>query len=347
MGFTVLGLQCGPYEMLGSYVYRMEALGRHLDRELQNGSADLVVFPELMTVPYKCGTYDDSFFDMAEPLDGPTLEWLSKKARNYQTAIVGTLFERETIGSENRYFNTAVIVSPEGDLVGKYRKTHIPKVCLPTLHVDETYYFSAGEELPVFVVQERKIGILICYDRSFPEAARTLAVQGAELIVIPTAAGGIDRAGMWIAECAARARENGVFVMGVNRGGDERYIANDSTEKITHYFGMTAAFDPRGEALGPALDNRSWTSLRVDLDFSQIETNRSGLNFLRDYRPELYRRYDANCNTNAFSDTFPADIPKDRINGLPVYDLRKQLNTLRNFSLHRETEPLFTPRGEQ
>ncbi|GAB7386630.1 hypothetical protein BSNK01_04660 [Bacillaceae bacterium] len=292
MNFTIAGLQIGPYDPQMTYEQRLEQFSCFLQQSVTPGSVQLVVFPELMTVPYKCVCYDDAYFDLAESLEGPTLRWLSRQAVKYKTAIVGTIFEKEEAGDgECRYYNTALLVSAEGELIGKYRKVHIPKLNLPSLKTDETYYFRPGDELPVFEVEGCNVGILICYDRSFPEAARTLALKGADVIVIPTTSAGKERASQWLDECSARARENGVFVVGVNRGGEERILDGLGKEMKLDYFGMSCAIGPRGEILAGPLEQKPWQTIQVTIDRAELEKAKEELPFLRDLRPEVYLGY--------------------------------------------------------
>lgn len=314
MHISVLALQSGPCNT--GYEQRMEELSRDLDSALQKQSADLVVFPELMTVPYKSVTVDDTYFAFAESSDGPTYQWLAEKAKFYQTALVGTIFEKALIREQLYFYNTALIVNKNGEKVGQYRKTHIPKISLPTMRTDETYYFRAGNELPVFDLGAFRLGILICYDRSFPEASRALALQGADVIVIPSASSGLDRSEMWLQECAARARENHVYVIGVNRGGIESILDTDGSEINLHYYGKTCAFHPLGTPLTQALDDQPHQSLRVELDISEVQKTRQQIGFLQTYRPDLYEKY---------APASEAELHRQRVRQSPI---------------PRETEPL-------
>ncbi|ALS23610.1 carbon-nitrogen hydrolase family protein [Paenibacillus naphthalenovorans] len=314
MTLQVAGLQIGPYRDGDAYNHRMERLSALFDQALQEGrKPDLIVFPELMTVPYFCTTGSETFFELAEPADGPTFSYFSKKAKENNVHIIATIFEKAQEKDGTRYFNTAIVISNHGELQGYYRKTHIPKLTLPTLTTDETYYFNRGTHFPVFDVNGYKVGILICFDRSFPEAARALALQGADLIVIPTAASGDDRKKAWLAECQSRARENGVFVLGINRAGEER-AANVGRSGLK-FFGLTCAFDPMGNSLSDGLDENPWQIMSVTLDPNLIRETRERLNLLNHLQVDVYHAYS------------------------------KEVQKVRSFPIEREITPLFGPKG--
>ncbi|MCM3653814.1 carbon-nitrogen hydrolase family protein [Metabacillus litoralis] len=315
MKLNVVGLQSGPNGRNESYHHRIEQLSAQFDKVItSNPHIDLIVFPELMTVPYFCKFNDKRFFELAEPLDGPTFTYFAKKAREANVNIIITIFEKSFSNKASIYYNTAIVISNDGEMIGKYRKTHIPKLSLSTLKTDETIYFSRGTDYPVFDIKGFKIGILICFDRSFPEASRSLALQGADVIIIPTAAAGEERKNVWLSECQARARENGLYVIGVNKAGVETLV-NQEVMNSSTFFGLSCAFDPSGTEIGGHLGSESWKSLSVEIDKSKINKCRERLNFLDFLQGDLY------------------------------FVNSEEIQQICNFKMKQETVPLFGPKG--
>jgi len=285
MSLNVVGLQCGPCLEGETAQDRLGALERAFTAACEaHPQADLVVFPELMGHPYFCLTRDPDAFGRSEPLDGPTVQRFAALARARGVAVLVTLFERRQAADGSvRHFNSAVLLDKDGALAGVYRKTHIPTLALATLPADEGFYFAPGDALPVFELAGVRIGVLICFDRSFPEAARALVDKGAELIVIPAASSGSQRADRWVGECAARAMESGVFVFGVNRAGVETALPGQTVP----YFGGSCACTPDG-AVVEALDDTAWASLSMQVDPARIAAAREALPFLALRREALY-----------------------------------------------------------
>lgn len=315
MKLNVVGLQSGPTINKKGYEGRIGQLSVQFDLALKEAQdTDLIVFPELMTIPYFCSTNDQSFFELAEPLQGKTFQHFSQKAKTAGVNVIITIFEKEIKVNKTSYYNTAIVISKEGEMIGFYRKTHIPKFSLPTLTTDETLYFDRGTKFPVFTIKGIKVGILICFDRSFPEAARVLALQGAEVIVIPTAAGGEERKGAWLAECQSRARENGLYVIGINKAGKE-IVTLGEQEIQSQFFGMSCTFDPNGQEVVPHLNDKPWKNIKVEIDSEKIIECRSKLNFLDFLQIDLYHSH---------SD---------------------ELSKVRNYQVNKEETPLFEPKG--
>lgn len=285
MSLHVLGLQCGPCLEGETSQDRLGALARAFDAACEaHPDADLAVFPELMGHPYFCLTRNPDAFGRSEPLDGPTVQRFAALTRARGVAALVTLFERQTLpDGSTRHFNTAVLLDRQGQMAGVYRKTHIPTLGLATLPADEAFYFAPGDALPVFEFEGLRIGVLICFDRSFPEAARALADQGADLILIPAASSGSERAERWVAECAARAMESGVFVFGVNRAGLETALP----EQPVPYFGRSCACGPDG-GLMAELDDTPQAILSARIEPERIAAIREGLPFLHLRREALY-----------------------------------------------------------
>jgi N-carbamoylputrescine amidase len=285
MSLHVVGLQCGPCLQGETPPDRLGALAQAFEAACDaHPTADLVVFPELMGHPYFCLTRDPDAFGRSEPLDGPTVQRFAALARRRAVAVLLTIFERQLQPDGSwRHHNTAVLLDRHGAMAGVYRKTHVPTLGLATLPADEAYYFSPGDSLPVFTLEGVTLGVLICFDRSFPEAARALVDQGAELILIPAASSGQERAARWVGECAARAMESGVFVIGVNRAGVETALPGQQVP----YFGSSCACAPDGSLIA-ALDDQAWATLSVRVDPQDIAPLRRALPFLNLRREGLY-----------------------------------------------------------
>lgn len=275
---TIAGIQMGPYP--GSYAANLEKAVESLGRAVKEFEPDIICFSEMMTGPYFCRVYDDSYFNLAEPVPGPLTEAIGAEAKKHRVNVVATVFEE----ADGDRYNTAVILSPNGDLIGKYRKTHIPKSGSPLINSDEKYYFKPGDELPVFEVAGAKTGILICFDRSFPENFRVLALKGAEIVFVPVCSWGA-RAPAFHSELQVRALENQLFVVGVNKAGFEQVNGEDGGRD---HFGGSCIVGPLGEmeaAIGP----EPWGIVAATIDLDKRKLMKETLvDWLRERRPELY-----------------------------------------------------------
>jgi N-carbamoylputrescine amidase len=245
--------------------------------------AQVVVLPELFLGPYFCQRPDDrSAFARAEPVPGPTCRALGEAARRHGVVLVGgSVFEAAPGG---KYYNTAPVFGPDGALLGAYRKTHIPED--PFYH--EQHYFAPGDGgVRVFDTPFGRLGVLICFDQWYPEAARLAALQGAEVLVYPTAIGTIDEraeenvtgdwAGMWQAVQRGHAGANGVFVAAVNRVG---------REGVLNFWGRSFVADPSTALLAEA-DDRERVVV-ADCDLARVRALQEAWGFLRHRRRDLY-----------------------------------------------------------
>ncbi|MBV8087000.1 MAG: acyltransferase [Chloroflexi bacterium] len=257
------------------------ARGEQLIREAAAKGADIVCPHELMTTIYFCFTEDGSYFPLAEPIPGPATDRFSKVARELGVAIVLPLFERE---GETDYYNSVAMLDSTGELLGVYRKNTIPHIrrngVTPTGF--EKYYFRPGDKgFPVWeTAGGLKLGAIICFDRHFPEHFRMLALQGADLICVPTTS---PRTGekAWFFELQAAAFNNGVWIAGVNRVGlDEEGSKGD-------WFGRSVLISPRGEVVAQAGD-REDEVLVADFDPCEAQELRATWGWFRDRRPEMY-----------------------------------------------------------
>ena len=236
------------------------------------GGAQLVVLPELFPFDYVSFTErNPALFERAEAQDGPTIRAMVAAARRHKVWVLPSFFEKALAGV---CYDTAVLINPQGETAGLYRKTHIALLSDPQSG-QEKFYFKAGNHLPVFDTPVGKIGILICYDRGFPEAWRALVLQGAEVILVPITT--TDEDG-FAALARTRCFENGVYGVFVNRCGQEAW---------KHFFGGSLIVGPRGEVLAQA--GATETVLTATLDLDSIEATRLRMPYLRDRRPELYQ----------------------------------------------------------
>jgi N-carbamoylputrescine amidase len=248
----------------------------HLVDEAAAGGARLICLQELFNTTYFPVEVDSRHFALAEPIPGPSTEPLRQLARERNVVIVASLYEKVFAGE---YYNSSVIIGTDGEIAGLYRKSSIPITETKTLRGYEKYYFRPGDTgFKTFDVGLGvRLGILICYDRHFPEAARALALQGAELILIPATTCGMSRSA-WEVELRAHAMQNMCFVGGVNRVGDEAGY---------DWYGSSVWIDPRGEVLARAGDSEDEV-LFAELDLSAVEEVRGEWGFFRDRRPDLY-----------------------------------------------------------
>lgn len=251
--------------------------------------AEVVCLPELFRTPYLCQSEDPSRFDWAEPIPGPSTEQLSKQASDLGVSIVGSLFERRTAGL---YHNTAVVIDARGELVGRYRKMHIPDDPL----YYEKFYFTPGDlGFQVHATEAGNLGVLVCWDQWFPEAARATALAGAEMLFYPTAIGWqfdegdeIDGAqrDAWTTIQRAHAIANGLFVIAVNRVGHE--TLDGAGGDGIRFWGSSFVADPFGRVLATAPDDDE-AVLVVECDLGRVEQTRRDWPFLRDRRIDAYQ----------------------------------------------------------
>ena len=249
-------------------------------REAARQGAAVVCTQELFRSRYFCQQEDPARFALAEPIPGPTTERLTKVAAEAGVTLVASLFEQRAAGL---YHNTAVVIDG-GELVGRYRKMHIPDDPL----YYEKFYFTPGDTgFCAFDTRAGSIGTLVCWDQWFPEAARLTALAGAEILFYPTAIGWqfdegaeVDAAqhDAWETIQRAHAIANGVFVAAVNRVGDEEGI---------RFFGQSFVADPFGRVIARAPADEE-AVLVVECDLAAVERTRRDWPFLRDRRIDAY-----------------------------------------------------------
>ena len=257
-------------------------------RQLAKQGAELIVLQELHNSLYFCQVECVNNFDLAEPIPGPSTEFFGNLAKELGVVIVTSLFERRAPGL---YHNTAVVLEKDGTLAGKYRKMHIPDD--PAYY--EKFYFTPGD-LGFHPIQTSvgKLGVLVCWDQWYPEAARLMALQGADLLIYPTAIGyessdtpdEQERQRMaWQTVQRGHAVANGLPVITVNRVGHEPDPSNQTNG--IQFWGTSFVAGPQGELLFEAPKDQEITTI-VEVDMQRSEQVRRWWPFLRDRRIENY-----------------------------------------------------------
>ena len=237
----------------------------------------ILCMQEIFTGPYFCAEQNPRWYEAVERIpDGPTVKLMQELARKHGMAIVVPLYEE---GGPGVYYNTAAVIDADGSYLGKYRKHHIPQVA-PGFW--EKYYFRPGNlGYPVFETRYARIGVYICYDRHFPEGARALGLNGAEIVFNPSATVAGLSEYLWKLEQPAHAVANAYFVGAINRVGTE------APWNIGEFYGQSYFCDPRGRFL--ATGSRDKDELVVaNLDLDMIREVRNVWPFYRDRRPDSY-----------------------------------------------------------
>ena len=237
----------------------------------------MLCFQEIFTTPYFCAEQQTRWYEAVEKVpDGPTVQMMQDVAKQYGMVLIVPIYEEEISGI---YYNTAAVIDADGKYLGKYRKTHIPHVA-PGFW--EKFYFRPGNlGYPCFDTAFARIGVYICYDRHFPEGARCLGLNGAEIIFNPSATVAGLSEYLWKLEQPAHAVANGYFVGAINRVGTE------APWNIGEFYGQSYFCDPRGQII--AEGSRDQDELVVaDLDMDKIREVRNTWQFFRDRRPDLY-----------------------------------------------------------
>ena len=248
--------------------------------------AQIICTQELFRSQYFCQSEDHANFRLAESIPGPTTAAFARLARQHRVVVIASLFEKRAAGL---YHNTAAIIDADGTLLGVYRKMHIPDDPL----YYEKFYFTPGDTgFRAWPTRYGPIGVLICWDQWYPEAARLTALQGAELLFYPTAIGwhprekrkyGAIQAGAWETIQRAQAIANGCFVAVVNRVGRERPAGGAGLE----FWGQSFVAGTSGQILAKAGTERE-TVLVATIDRAEVDATRTHWPFLRDRRIDAY-----------------------------------------------------------
>jgi beta-ureidopropionase len=279
-------VKCGLIQMshagdTGASIEEIRAanVAKHMPLIEQAGAAgvQILCMQEIFTGPYFCAEQTPRWYEATEHIpDGPTTRLMQETAKKYQMVIIVPLYEVESTGV---YYNTAAVIDADGTYLGKYRKNHIPQVA-PGFW--EKYYFKPGNlGYPVFQTRYAKVGVYICYDRHFPEGARELGLNGAEIVFNPSATVAGLSEYLWKLEQPAHAVANGYFVGAINRVGTE------APWNIGEFYGQSYFCDPRGQMLAVASRDKDELVI-ADLDLDKIREVRNTWQFFRDRRPETY-----------------------------------------------------------
>ena len=251
-------------------------------KESAKKGAQIICLQELFLSTYFCQSENPNQFKLSETIPGPTTNVLSRLAKELSVVIIAPLFEKRT---EGIYHNTAVIIDADGSIVGSYRKMHIPD----DPYFYEKFYFTPGDKgFKSFHTRYGPVGILICWDQWFPEAARLVSLSGAQFIFCPTAIGYQNsdstelnkQIAAWETIQKSHAIANGIFFAAVNRVGNE--------DNIT-FWGKSFVCDPFGEIVAQASENKP-ASLIVECDLLKVEQTRQDWPFLRDRRVDAYHK---------------------------------------------------------
>jgi N-carbamoylputrescine amidase len=283
VGLVQMAMSDNPAENLERAVAKVAEAAR--------AGADVVCLPELFRSPYFCQREDAALFDLAESIPGTSTEVLTEAAREAGVVIIASLFERRAIGL---YHNTAAVIDASGEILGLYRKMHIPDD--PCFY--EKFYFTPGDlGFRAFDTRAGRIGTLICWDQWYPEAARLTALQGASVLFYPTAIGwhpqekgqhGAQQRSAWQTIQRSHAIANGVYVAVVNRIGHER---PEASAPGLEFWGTTFLCDPFGVVIAEAsIDEEE--ILVGEVDLARMEEVRRGWPFLRDRRIDAYAGID-------------------------------------------------------
>ncbi|MCK5610663.1 hypothetical protein KAR91_52810 [Candidatus Pacearchaeota archaeon] len=260
--------------------------------EAAKDGAKIIVLPELFSTEYilfhrryakedpLIMNVDPGVLKYAETIPGPTIERIAELARKYRIYIISPIYEKAAPGV---YYNSAPVIDPQGNIMGIYRKTHIP--CARSL---EKIYFRPGSEFPIFRTEYGTFGILICYDRGFPEAWRILALEGAEIVFTPVATGSweLGKPPVESFEFIMRTRciENRVFAVLSDRTGEEKC---EHCGGLEYYYSFIV--NPQGEVIAKGTRNEE-EIVSATLNIHEVEIARMRGHPFRDLRPEIYQR---------------------------------------------------------
>jgi N-carbamoylputrescine amidase len=236
----------------------------------------ILCLQEIFSTPYFCPSQDKEWYKSAESIPGPTTERMQEYARKYKMVMVVPIYEKEQAGV---FYNTAAVIDADGSYLGKYRKHHIPQLS----GFWEKYFFRPGNlGYPVFETKYAKVGVYICYDRHFPEGARALGLNGAEIVYNPSATvAGLSQY-LWKLEQPAHAVANGYFMGCINRVGEEE------PWNLGKFYGSSYFVDPRGTIFEIASEDKD-ELLVAEFDLDMIDEVRETWQFYRDRRPESYK----------------------------------------------------------
>jgi len=272
---------------------RKAMIDKHLKliEQAARKKTQILCLQELFYGPYFCAEQNARWYELTERVpDGPTVQLMRKIAAKHKMVIVVPVYEEHMPGV---YFNTAAVIDADGRYLGKYRKHHIPH-CHPGFW--EKFYFTPGDlGYPVFETKYARVGVYICYDRHFPEGARILGLNGAEIVFNPSATVAGLSEYLWELEQPAHAVANGYFVGAINRVGTEKPWS------IGEFYGKSYFCNPRGKIFAQASRDKDEVVI-ADLDLDMIGEVRKVWQFFRDRRPESYGPLTAQSASSASAD---------------------------------------------
>ena len=235
----------------------------------------ILCLQEIFNTPYFCPGQDRKWYESAESVPGPTTKKMQVLAKKHNMVIIVPIYEKAQAGE---LYNTAAVIDADGTYLGKYRKNHIPQ----TSGFWEKFFFKPGNlGYPIFETKYAKIGVYICYDRHFPDGARALGLNGAEIVYNPSATVAGLSEYLWKLEQPAHAAANGYFMGCINRVGEEK------PWNLGKFYGQSYFVDPRGQIFAEASRNDD-ELLVAEFDLDLIDEVRSTWQFYRDRRPETY-----------------------------------------------------------
>ena len=235
----------------------------------------ILCLQEIFNTPYFCPGQDNAWYASAEQVPGPSTEQMQAYAKKYNMVIIVPVYEKEQPGV---LYNTAAVIDADGEYLGKYRKNHIPH----TSGFWEKFFFKPGNlGYPIFETKYAKVGVYICYDRHFPDGARCLGLNGAEIVYNPSATVAGLSEYLWKLEQPAHAAANGYFMGCINRVGTEK------PWDLGEFYGTSYFVNPRGQIIAEASRNKD-ELLVAEFDLDMIDDVRSTWQFFRDRRPETY-----------------------------------------------------------
>ena len=254
-------------------------IDKHVDliRQVAEKGAQICCLQELFYGPYFCVEQDAKWYELTEPIPGPTTKLMQDLARQHEMVLVVPMYEEDLPGV---YYNSAAVIDADGEYLGKFRKIHIPH-CAPGFW--EKFYFKPGNlGYPVFQTRVGKVGVYICYDRHFPDGARCLGLGGAEIVFNPSATVAGLSEYLWKLEQPAHAVANQYFVGAINRPGWEE------PWRVGEFYGQSYFCDPRGQLVSVSEKRDEDDLIFADIDLDMIREVRNVWQFFRDRRPETY-----------------------------------------------------------
>ncbi len=264
-------------KLAGIQVSCSEEKGRNIEKAVRfakiaiEKGAHIICFQELFTTHWFPREMNKRYFSLAEKADGATIGMMQKLAREYGVVLVCPIFELE----EDSFYNSAIVIDAGGEILGSYRKIHIPQIPL----WEERYYFSSGNHgFPVFKTKFAPIGIQICWDNFFPEGSRILALKGAKILFSPTAAAFASQR-KWETVISSNGVANGVYIFRVNRVG---------SEEKQDFYGRSFCVSPEGELLDKPTGMKDSIAL-IEIDLKNVDKARKEWPFFKDRRPDSYK----------------------------------------------------------